>query len=227
MTLENYIQFIKAHEKLIIIVLACFLLYRTGQGIENAWIRHDDKIATQAATAVTADTATNKQLSDQLAQVKTQQQAQNLQLTADITAKLAALQAQQKRDQLATQQQIIDRWKLLQPMQPGALQASGQNDVITPQAAAETVQQLEQIPVLKSEIQDQSQQITNDALVIVRQSDLIAGLNVQIVDEKKSHTADMNLEKAKSKRSWLRGFKWGLVVGAVGTEAVRVWAGHP
>jgi ABC-type nickel/cobalt efflux system permease component RcnA len=227
MTLENYIQFIKAHEKLIIIVLACFLLYRTGQGIENAWIRHDDKIATQAATAVTADTATNKQLSDQLAQVKTQQQAQNLQLTAAITAKLAALQAQQKRDQLATQQQIIDRWKLLQPMQPGALQASGQNDVITPQAAAETVQQLEQIPVLKSEIQDQSQQITNDALVIVRQSDLIAGLNVQIVDEKKSHTADMNLEKAKSKRSWLRGFKWGLVVGAVGTEAVRVWAGHP
>ena len=227
MTLEKYIQFIKAHERLIIIVLAAFLLYRTGQGIENAYLHRDDKKSIQAAALVTVDATSNKALTDQLQQLKQDADLKNNQLTQDIAAKLTALQQQQQQDSQATQQQIVDRWKLLQPMKPGAVTATGSIDQITPEAAQQTVTALEQIPVLKTEVADLNTRLLIDDQIIGKQDELITGLNKQIIDEKQSHTADVNLEKAKSRHSWFNGFKWGIVVGAVGTEAVRVWAGHP
>jgi len=227
MTLTSYITFIKAHEKLITIVLASFLLYRTGQGIENVLLRKNEQKAQQAAAVVTNDAATNKVLSDQLAQVKAQTQQQNDKLNQDIAAKLDQLKKQQAVNAQATQQQILDRWKLLVPMKPGAVQVNGVVDQITPDTATKTVQALEQIPVLQSDIQDLNQELVSDAVVIVKQSDLITGLNTQLVDEKKSHVADVNVLKQKSRTSWLHGFKWGVIVGAVGTEVIRVGVGHP
>jgi hypothetical protein len=226
-SLTSYVTFIKAHETLIIVVLAAFLLFRTGQGIENLWINHDNKAAVKAATVVTVDTTANKALADQLAQAKLAQQQQAQQLDQSMTAKLAALQQQQAADSKMTQQQILDRWVLLQPMKPGAVQTNGATDTITPQAATQTVQALEKIPVLESDINDLNQELVSDSLVIVRQSDLVTGLNQQITDEKKSHTDDVKLEKAKQKTSWLHGFKWGVIVGAVGTEVIRVGIGRP
>jgi hypothetical protein len=202
-------------------------LYRTGQGIENTWIKHEQTISNHAAAVVANDTATNKSLADQVAQAKTEAQKQNDQLNADITAKLTALQQQQQLDQKLSQQQILDRWKLLLPMKPGAVQQIGNTDQITPDAALSTVTALEQIPVLKLQLTDLSMELLSDTQTIVKQDNLIAGLNQQIVDEKKSHVDDVNLEKSKARRSWVRGFKWGIVVGAVGTEAIRVWAGRP
>ena len=227
MTLEKYIQFIKAHERLIVIVLAAFLLYRTGQGIENAYLHRDTQKAQQAAQVVTVDTTANKQLTDQLQQMRQDSQTRTDQLNQDIAAKLYALQKQQQQDMQATQQQILDRWKLLLPMKPGAVQSNNGTDQITPEAATATVTALEQIPVLKTEVADLNAKILVDDGIIGAQDSLIVGLNKQIVDEKASHQADVNLEKAKSKHSWFKGFKWGVVVGAVGTEAVRLWAGKP
>lgn len=227
MTLEKYITFIKAHERLIIIVLAAFLLFRTGQGVENVWIRHEDNQSRQAATVVTNDVNANKEITDQLAQIKADADKRNQAIDIEIKTAIAGLATQQQIDSQATQQQILDRWKLLLPMKPGSVQSNGTIDQITPEAATATVQALEELPVLKNQVTDLNAKLLIDDQIIGKQDDLIVGLNRQIVDEKKSHDADVNLEKAKAKRSWIRGFKIGVIVGAVGTEAIRVWAGRP
>lgn len=225
MTLTNYITFIKAHEKLIIIVLAAFLLYRTGQGVENSFLHRNDKPAT--TIAVTNDAASNKQLIDQLAQAKSDSAQQTAQLTQDMNQKIAALKQQQVADQQLSQQQILDRWKLLQPIKPDAVQTNGATDTLTPEAAQQTVQALEQIPVLTSEVTDLNQELVSNAVVISDQASLITGLNTQLVDEKKSHVADVNTAKQAAKHSWWHGFKWGVITGAVGTEVIRVGIGRP
>lgn len=227
MTLEKYITFIKAHERLIVIVIAAFLLYRTGQGMESAWIRHEDNRSRQAAQVVTVDTNANKALSDQVQQLKTDSDKQKAIIDNNLDTLMRTLNRQREEDLKATQQEILDRWKLLLPLKPGAVQSNGSTDTITPEAATATVQALEEIPVLKTQVSDLNAKLLIDDQIIGKQDELITGLNKQIQDEKTSHTADVNLEKAKAKRSWFRGFKVGVVVGAVGTEAIRIWAGHP
>jgi len=225
--LDKYITFVKAHETILIIGLAGFLLFRAGQGIENMWIRHDDHLAQQAATQVTTDTTSNKALADEIAQAKAKQDAEFAKINQSIVQAEADLKKQQAADSVATQQQILDRWKLLLPLKPGAVQSNGSTDTITTEAATQTVQALEKIPVLELQVSDLNAKLLIDDGIIGKQDDLITGLNTQIVDEKASHVADVNLEKAKAKRSWFRGFKIGVIVGAVGTEAIRVWVGHP
>lgn len=227
MTLTSYITFIKAHEKLIIIVLAAFLLFRTGQGIENIYFRRDSQIAQQATAKVNTDASSNKTLDDQLVAAKAQQDAAFQQLNQSIVDATTKLRAQQAADAEATQQQILDRWKLLLPMKPGAVQSNGATDQITPEAATDTVKALEQIPVLQLQVNDLNAKLVIDDSIIGKQDDLITGLNKQIADEKASHIADVNLEKVKSRHSFLRGFKYGFVAGAVAVEGIRVWAGHP
>jgi hypothetical protein len=225
--LDKWITFIKAHEKLIIIVIAALILFRAGQGIENMWIRHDDHLAQQAATKVVVDTTANKDLTDQLAQLKADSERHNAVIDLEIKTAISGLAKQQAIDANATQQQILDRWKLLLPMKPGAVQSNGSMDTITSEAATETVQALERIPILELQVNDLNAKLLMDDGIIGKQDGLIAGLSKQIVDEHASHVADVNLEKAKAKRSWFRGFKIGVIVGAVGTEAIHVWAGRP
>jgi hypothetical protein len=225
--LDKYITFVKAHEKLLIVGLAGLLLFKTGQGIENMWIRHDDHVAQQAAIQVTTDTTSNKALADILAASKANQDAAFAKINQSIAQAEADLKKQQAVDSIATQQQILDRWKLLLPLKPGAVQSNGSTDTITTEAATQTVQALEKIPVLELQVSDLNAKLLIDDGIIGKQDDLITGLNKQIVDEKASHVADVNLEKAKAKRSWFRGFKIGVIVSAVGTEAIRVWVGHP
>lgn len=220
-------NFIKAHERLLIICISAFLLFKAGQGIENIVLRHDEKISNQAAVKVTVDTTTNKTLTDELAAAKSDQAVQDAKINASVNAALAQLKAQQQQDSQATQQQILDRWKLLLPMKPGAIVSSGVDDTITSEAANQTVQALEQIPVLQNEVSSLNAKLLTDDGIIVKQDDLIIGLNKQIVDEKASHIADVNLEKAKARHSFWKGMKIGVVIGAVGGELIRVWAGHP
>jgi hypothetical protein len=227
MTLEKWITFIKAHERLIVICIVAFVLFRAGQGIENMFVRYDDHKAQQAASQVVTDTNANKTLTDQIAQLKADSEQHNLVIDQEIKTAISGLAKQQQIDSQATQQQILDRWKLLLPLKPGAVQSNGNTDTITPEAATQTVQALEEIPALKLQVSDLSAKLITDDGIIGAQDSLIVGLNKQIVDEKASREADVKLEKAKAKRSWFRGFKVGIIVGSVGTEAIRVWAGKP
>ena len=98
---------------------------------------------------------------------------------------------------------------------------------MTTDAANQTVQALEKVPVFEALVGDLNAKILIDDQIIGKQDDLITGLNRQLVDEHASHLADVNLEKVKSRKSFIKGLKIGIVIGIVGTEVIHVWAGRP
>jgi hypothetical protein len=225
--LTNYITWLKAHEKLLIIAAGAFLLVHFYDKGLDVWQQHDQRVSTVAAAQVTTDSTANKALANQLAQMKTDADTRNSQLDAEIRQKITGLQKQQTLDVQSTQAQILARWQALLPMKPGAVQQSGTNDILTPDAANQTVQALERIPVLDAQVTDLNLKILIDDQVIGKQDSLIVGLNTQLVDERTSHVADVNLEKVKAKKSFMKGLKIGIIIGVVGTEAIHVWAGRP
>lgn len=225
--LTSYLAWFKAHERLIFIAVGSYLLVHFYDRGLDAWKQHDQLVAGQATSKVVTDTTANKALSDQLVQMKAEADTRNASLDAEIKQATASLQKQQALDAQSTQQQILDRWKMLLPLKPGAVTASGNNDVLTSDAANQTVQALEKIPVLETQVKDLNAKILIDDGIIGKQDDLITGLNKQLVDEHASHLADVNLEKVKSKKSFMKGLKIGIVIGIVGTEAIHVWAGRP
>lgn len=222
------IAWVKAHEKLLILVLAAFLLYRTGQGIENVILKRESIIANQAAVTVKSDDAANTAGQKLLDQMKTAADAQTKTLNDLITKSKAAYTDQIKKDASATPSQIDARWQQLLPMKPGAVKSIDQETTgISNDAANQTVQALEQIPVLQTQVISLTTELDADQKVIIQQDGVIVGLNKEIVDEKAQDVADVKLEKAKSKHSFWKGFKYGVVIGVVGTEAIRIWAGRP
>lgn len=222
------IAWIKAHERLLIFAVSAFLLFRAGQGIENIILKHDSKAATQSAVVVNQDAVSNKALTDQLAQMKASVDSQTSQINASIATSKAALLAQQKKDALSTPSEINARWQGLLPLRPGSIiQLTPDTTFITNDAANQTVQALEQIPVLQSNITYLTQEINAQGNEISKQSDLIAGLNKQIVDETEKDKVDSSLAKAQGRKSFLRGLKIGFIAGAVSIEAIRILAGKP
>jgi small-conductance mechanosensitive channel len=222
------ITWIKAHEKLLIAALAAFLLFKTGQGIEHIVVSRDQRAATIAANTVAQDPSANKTLTDQLATMKAAVDAQTAKLNASIASSNAALAVQQKKDAASTPSRIDARWQGLLPLKPGSVTELSPNTTsVTNDAANQTVQALEQIPVLESEINSLTSEVAAQAGEISKQNDLIVGLSKQIIDETAKDTADVKLEKAKAKKSFWKGLKIGIVIGAVGTEAVRIWVGKP
>lgn len=226
--LSNWAAFVKAHERLLIILLSAFLLYRAGQGIENVILKHDAKKSDVAASVVQQDTVSNKQLQDTLSAMKASAHEQAIKLKADIQSQIAGLASQQKKDAASTPTEISQRWQQLLPLHPGSIVALTPDITsVTNDAANVTVQALEQIPVLHNQIDALTTELDSSQKIVIQQDSAITGLNKQIVDEKTSHIADVKLEHDKGKHSFWKGFKVGIVVGVVGIEAVRVWAGHP
>jgi hypothetical protein len=223
----SYMTWFKAHERLIIIAAGAYLLLHFYDRGLSAWQQHDQTVAMAAGKQVTTDTALNKGLTDQLAQLKSNADAKTAALDAEIKQTTLSLQKQQAQDAQATQQQILDRWKLLLPMKPGAVQTSGMNDILTADAANQTVQALERIPVLEMQAADLNIKILLDDQIIGKQDDLITGLNHQLIDEHASHVADVNLEKVKAKKSFVKGLKIGFIAGVVFTEGIHLALGKP
>lgn len=214
-------SWLKVHERLVIIAVgALLLLYIYSRGL-SAWEAHDQRIASKAAQVVQIDAVNNKDLTAQLTQLKATTDQQNAALNLKIQSELTQLQKQQQQDAAATQQQILDRWKLLLPLKPGAVTAVNGVDQLTPDAANQTVQALEQIPILQSEVHDLNTKILADDAIIGKQDDLIVGLDKQILDETAKNAADVKLLNVKVRHAWMSGFKWGLITGVVGAEVLR------
>lgn len=220
--------FIKAHEKLLIILIASFLLFKAGQGIENIILKHDSKSATQAATLVQQDEKSNKEFQSQLARMKADADKQAASLDNQIHNLEIALKKQKQKDAASTPTEINTRWEELLPLRPGSIISIDPSTTgVTNEAANLTVQALEELPVLLVKVVNLTTELEEDKKIIVQQDNVITGLNKQIVDEKTSHIADVKVEKDKGKHAFWKGLKIGIVIGAVGTEVVRIWAGRP
>lgn len=228
-------QFLKAHERLIIVILAAVLL--AGFYTKAiAYLASRDQNAANAAQAVLqAQVTANEKEATDAKQMLQQYEQLTSQLIANNNAILlgqkqlaAVTQKHQTADQTLPPPQLAARWTNLLQVAPTTVQPSGQGYVVTPDTAVKTVTQLETIPELQSDLAGDQTIISNNQKQIGEQSNVvttlqgqIVGLNIQIADQTKFCSDQITAVKAQARKSKLKWFIGGFVAGFVSRELIK------
>src|SRR5208282_5184948 len=228
--------FLLDHERLILVVIAAIVIWVSYGKIADIIAQHDNANLQQAKVVTAAQEKTNAQQAAQVAADEAQRQAlqakleaMNAQLVSANTQLATALATRQKTDATLPVTDLAARWNMLVPLATPTVTTSGL--AVSQGGAVATVQALEQVPVLKQELtnetqlkQNDDQLLTADATSLVDFGHRVDGLNLLIADKDKQCTAQMAVvkaEAAKSKRRWGKiGFVLGFISGAFAMHAL-------
>lgn len=224
MSLATYTTWIKAHEKLLMILVAAFLVFHIWGGALSAWIESDKRASTVQAQKVQADADNNKLIATEITAFRQQIAEQDVKIDSIRQTRAAQTVVQKKQDDvLAPNDLAIRISKLLNvaPIEVKSYPVDGQL-ILSNNAAHVTADDLEDLQQSKADVVDLNTELLSEKDFNAKQQTQVVGLQAQIVDEQTSHKKDVELERAKAKRSWLRGFKIGIVVGFVGAAATSL-----
>lgn len=214
--LANELTWLQKHERLIIVVLVLAL----GGWLGNKWMNQSAENAKSALAVQQAASAAAASQADLAA--KTYQAAidamsrQNVALAASQQARNTTLVKQQTVTATLPPDTVVTMWKGLIP---GINQG---NIVPTPQGgytvdggpAIETVNQLEEVPVLRANLSDETALAGNTQTALNSCSTLVETQKTEIAQDKKTCDAQVTSLKAdarKSKRNWfIAGFISGI-----------------
>jgi hypothetical protein len=214
---SHWVTLIKAHEKLLVIVLASLVALHYGDRAYSAYGAYLANKANADKAAVAALAQQNAQTAATLAALQTTIKAQAKIEDIKIQTAIAQMKAQQKKDQTLPLPDLDHRWQVLVGAKDGDIvaEASG-NTAVNDSAARSTVTQLEEVPALRTELT--STQTKLDGCEQVRTADeaQLTGTKTELAAEQKSHQADLKQAAHDRRASFWRGFKWGAVAGFVG-----------
>jgi hypothetical protein len=222
-------SWLQRHERLIIVALVLL----AGGWLINHWLNDSAaKDSAQSAVAmqqVESQKSANVQLAAAVTQSTQQYQAlvttltqQNMALEQSIATRNTGLKTQQVADKSLPLPQIASRWKTLVTLEPNDLVPDSVGGIsITDAGARATVGQLEQIPVLQSNlvsvqsVSDNRQlQLDSSSTLAASQTLEIAGLKSLNSDQDLACKKQVSSLKAASRKSKLNWFLRGLGVGA-------------
>jgi hypothetical protein len=227
--IDTYIKFFKAHEKILIGVLASFLIYGCVANINDRIASRDNLnfkasvIKTQQDATVNAAVA--QQYAADAAKMQEMQAASDAKQTAlnnQIVAMATALLQQQKKDAVMTPTELTDRWNILVPTADASI-TNGQ--VTLPEAGAvATVQQLEVVPEQAKKIDALNQKYDLESGLLVQSqktnADLITqvtGLKTTLVDNNTRCESDKKIIKDAARKS-----KWHYFAGGAVTTLIAL-----
>ncbi len=230
--------FLKDHEILLISILCFALTWVVVGKVQDAIAKHDNAnlqaITVKsvndlaAANAAAADAAQKEADFKALAE---KMQAQDAVYQQQLLALTATLASQQKVDATLTPTDLVARFNTLVPDAKASVTPTG---VALPESGAvATVQQLESVPVLESQLSITNGQLTDANKLLVSEGASIAPLHTEIdrlnvivnVDDPKKCAAEIKVEKdkaAKSKRHW---FIIGYVAGFLSRQYIKTTTG--
>jgi hypothetical protein len=225
-------EIFKAHEKLILALIAAGVLWVGIGKIDTLIQHHDDANLKQAQVIAAQDASKNAAIAAQVAidkaafdALQAKVQAEDAALVQANVALATALTKQQKVDATIPPTDLVSRWNTLVPQATASVTPNG---VTLPETGAvATVQQLELVPAQQQELANDQTLITNGNAIAVAQTkqvtDLtgqVTGLKLQSVDDAKVCQAQIAVVKAdarKSKRRWfIAGFVAGIVTRILG-----------
>lgn len=231
------LTWLQKHTQLIIV----FLVILFGALGINKWIDSDAKKADAQAQIALQQLNAEKAKDDQAAAQTEQLAAQYQQLVVTVTQENAALEAaieqrnsglqkQQSADQSMTQPELATRWGTLVAAKPGDIKAVTDGNLeVTETVALDTVEQLEQVPVLTLNLANETSVATADQQEVTKANALNGALTTQVGDLQttitqddaacKAQVAAVKADETKSKAKW---FKFGFVVGFIS----GVFTGH-
>ena len=221
---HHWIALIKAHEKLLIIGILAFTAFHFYSKAIDAWDRHDSKTAQQAAVVVKADNVKTKDDSAQLAALQKTVAAQQTLIAQQIVQRKKETQTHQQADATLPLTDVGARLVEIAKLAPTDVDAATVPGslVVSEQGSRAITEQLEVIPEFEANNAALETELTSEQTIISKQATVIADLNTELIDEKKSHVANVAAQKVKTKHAFLRGLKIGLGIGFV----AGIFAGH-
>jgi hypothetical protein len=237
MTLLNYYEFVKAHEKLLVgVLIAASLFFGISKGVD-AWVSHDKTAVAamqQQIDVLHEDNARvhddNFILMNQLSVLKEQVEENNTKSDKIIAQLRKKTSDQQTVDMQLPPLQLAERWTVLLDLPANSVAPAPDNKyLLTNEAARATVIQLEQVaPLVEENIQLEAQ-LAGEKQIVAKQDEVIGGLNKEIAgkdqeikDEIVARRLEVKLAKAETKKAFIKGFKWGFAAGAATVIAIRV-----
>jgi hypothetical protein len=218
-------EYLKAHERLILALVAAGVLWVAIGKIDTLIQHHDDANLKQAQVIAAQDASKNAAIAAQVASDKaafdalqTKLQAQDAALVQANVALATALTKQQKIDATLPPTDLVARWNTLVPSANVTVSTNG--ETLPNSGAVATVQQLEIIPVQQEEITNEQTLVANgNALAVVQTKQVtdltaqVTGLKLQSVDDAKVCQAQIAVVKADARKSKRRYFIAGFVAG--------------
>jgi hypothetical protein len=231
--MSNVSTWLQKHERLIIVVVVLVFGYFAldeALGVVVQWDNHKASVA--LATVQAQEVKNEEALTQAKATLLDYENAlaasikQNIALNAAIAARDKAVVVQQKTDAQLPPMQLALRWQDLvidtgiAPV-PNGYQVSNT-------AALNTVQQLEQVPVLQQDVTDEKNQNLNLQTDVNKANDLISqgkvvvnGLQLQIQDQQKSCETQITALKAQAHKGKVKSFGIGFVTGYVAGQVSK------
>lgn len=205
--LAKYLIFIKAHEKLLIFVLAGLLAFHFYGSALNAWIHHDD-----AQTVLAQQTLAVQQQKDAALE------QQNAVLQAQLTSLIVQV-ASIKNQRVVAQTQVA---KVPDNQLQSDIESKMGGSLTSPVVLRKIDDTVTDYPLVLKEVDALQAQVLAGTQLQTGLSSQITGLKSELVDQQKVSASELAAEKVKSKRNFIRGLKIGFVAGFV----TGVAAGH-
>lgn len=238
-TLEHYLTWFKAHERLVLLLaVLLFGVHFYSKGIDylvkrdqtQAQIAHDQAVVT--ATKFNQDDQTNKLLLVELATLKQQIAQQNQRIDEQMRDRQAATTQQKHTDDTMRGADLAARIHTLLGVGTIKVEPSDAPDteqlVFSSDAAHAVADNLEDLQQVRLDVKDLNTKLDGCKAITDKQTDTITGLTTQIADgktalvaEQTSHTKDVKELKDQKKKSWLNGYKWGVITGFLGSLFVH------
>jgi hypothetical protein len=223
---KNDLTWLQKHERVAIVALVLLV----GGFLGNKALNYDASLKDAKVAALTQVVAQDKQNTAALAlaSATAQQQyqmtldavtKQNVALEASVAQMAANLGKQQAVDKQMPLPQLGQRLQALVPAATGVT-ATSTGLTLDSVSSVAVVQSLEQVPVLKDELTNETQVAANNAAllsdadkVIDADGKEITGLNKELTDQQADTKAIIAADKVKIKKAWRSGFKWGFGLG--------------
>ena len=226
-------SWLKQHERLIIVLMSLLFAYFVldkGFSIVSSYESHKAQEAssvlnTQAATVAVELAQAKAELADYETALA-ESTKQNAELAAAIASRSQTVIVQQQKDAALPPSQLAIRWQGL--VNNTGIQTAANGYAVTSDAALATVDQLELVPVLTQNLKDETTTAANLQTDVDKANTLISqgkitvnGLQLQLQDQDKSCTANINALKATENKSKLKWFGIGYVSGFISGILVK------
>lgn len=224
------LTWLQKHERIVIV----FLVLVAGLFLGNRWLNfraaHDKQVADLAMQQLTAQKTKDAQLAAQVTQLNGQYQVvvaqlsqQNEKLAAAIGSRTIVLQQQQATDKTMPLTDLGTHWASLVGIAATDISASPAGGIdVSDTGARQTVEQLDRIPALSADLNDETTVANNRQQEVDKANNLIDGLNLEVSSlnttiKTEGATCKAEIESAnatanKAKAKW---FKVGFVAGFI------------
>jgi hypothetical protein len=238
MSFATISTYIKSHENLLLVALLGLSLWFAIGRYDKLTANHDASVLKQTLVVAQAQADKNAalavQATEQAAQYKALSdkiQAQDAALIQANATLATALTAQQHKDATLPPTELVQRLNTLVPSAGATVTPNGvtPSGVVLPEAGAvATVQALESVPVLSTQLENERTQLGNTQSLLTASTQQVttlesqvSGLNLSIKDNQAVCNQQITVIKAEARRSKRRWFYVGVVVGFVGRQLLK------